>query len=236
MLVIPAIDIRAGRAARLVRGDSTRVVVYAGTPLMWAERWVAQGARWLHVIDLDGALAGRPVHVNALRQICALGVPVQAGGGYRTPEDIECGLAAGAARIIVGTAALGESAGLGEFGDHVAVSVDTRGGKVAVEGWTRQTATDASALVRVLRARGIRRFIYTDIARDGTLAGPNVAALRAFVAAAGVPIIAAGGITSVDDLAAVCDAGAEGAIVGRALYEGRLELAAIARQWGVPSC
>lgn len=236
MVVIPAIDIRAGRVARLVRGDRARAVVYADTPLAWAKRWVAAGARWLHVVDLDGASVGRPVHVDVLRRICALGVPVQVGGGYRTPEDIERGLAAGAARIVVGTAALDAPDGLGGFGDRVVVSVDARGGKVAVEGWTRQTATDAAAVARDLRARGVHRFIFTDIARDGTLAGPNVAALRAFIAAAGAPVIAAGGVASADDLAAVRAAGAEGAIVGRALYEGRLELAAVARRWSRRPC
>lgn len=236
MLVIPAIDIRDGRTARLVQGDSAQAVGYAQDPMTWAERWISAGARWLHVVDLDGAFAGRPVHVDLLRRICTLGVSVQTGGGYRTPDDIESGLAAGATRVIVGTAALTEGAALGRFGEQVAVSLDAREGKVAVRGWREQTEIDVLVLATELQTKGIRRFVYTDIARDGTMMGPNVAALRAFVAAAGVPTIAAGGIAAEDDLAAVCAAGVEGAIVGRALYEGRIDLASVVDRWSSRPC
>jgi len=236
MLVIPAIDIQDGRTTRLVQGDAAQAILYAQDPIAWAERWISLGARWLHVVDLDGAFAGRPVHVDLLRRICTLGVPVQTGGGYRTPDDIESGLAAGATRVIVGTAALTEGTALGRFGERVAVSLDAREGRVAVRGWREQTEIDVLVLAAELRTEGVRRFVYTDIARDGTMSGPNVATLRALVAAAGVPIIAAGGIAAEDDLAAVCAAGVEGAIVGRALYEGRIDLASVVDRWSPQPC
>jgi phosphoribosylformimino-5-aminoimidazole carboxamide ribotide isomerase len=227
MLIIPAIDIRGGQAVRLLQGDDARAIAYAGHPVAWAERWVTLGARWLHVVDLDGAFAGRRADVDLLRAICSCGVPVQTGGGFRTPEDIEEALAVGAARVIVGTAAADLAGELGRFGERVAVSLDVRDGKVALRGWTEQTGVDAVELAADLRSKGIRRFIYTDISRDGMLTGPNVAALRSFVQAAGAPVMAAGGIASTDDLVALSGTGVEGAIVGRALYEGRIDLASV---------
>jgi len=227
MLIIPAIDIRGGKAVRLLQGDGARAIAYDDSPVVWAERWVALGARWLHVVDLDGVLAGRPVHLDLLRAICSCGVPVQSGGGFRTPEDINAALAAGAARVIIGTAAVDLAAELGRLGERVAVSLDVRHGKVALRGWTEQTAIDAVELAADLRSKGIRRFIYTDISRDGMLTGPNVAAVRSFVQAAGTPVIAAGGIASTEDLVTLSCTGVEGAIVGRALYEGQIDLASV---------
>jgi len=234
--VIPAIDIRGGSTVRLLQGDVGRPLIYDDTPLASARRWVGLGAPWLHVVDLDGAFAGRPVHLDLIRDICGCGVPVQAGGGFRTVESIEAALGAGVARVVVGTAARNLGPALRDFGDRVAVSVDVRGDRVAVRGWTEQTAVDATELAAGLRAEGVTRFIYTEIGRDGMLAGPDVVAIRAFVAAAGVPVIAAGGIASEADLAAVAGAGVEGVIVGRALYEGRLDLAAAIRRWSIVQC
>ncbi len=236
MLVIPAIDIRGGSTVRLLQGDGSRALVYEHDPLAWARRWVSGGAEWLHVVDLDGAFAGRPVHLELIRQICACGVPVQAGGGFRTMESIEAALGAGVARVVVGTAARDLGTALRRLGDRVAVSIDVRDGRVALRGWTEQTAMDAAALAADLRAQGVARFIYTDITRDGMLAGPDVGALRAFVDAAGVPVIAAGGIASEADLAAAAGAGVEGVIVGRALYEGRIDLTSAVRRWSVVPC
>lgn len=167
------------------------------------------------------------MHLDLLRAICSCGVPVQSGGGFRTPEDINAALAAGAARVIIGTAAVDLAAELGRLGERVAVSLDVRHGKVALRGWTEQTAIDAVELAADLRSKGIRRFIYTDISRDGMLTGPNVAAVRSFVQAAGTPVIAAGGIASTEDLVTLSSTGVEGAIVGRALYEGQIDLASV---------
>lgn len=236
MLVIPAIDIRGGSTVRLLQGDGGRALVYGDDPLAWARRWAGGGAQWLHVVDLDGAFAGRPVHLDLIRQICACGVPVQAGGGFRTVESIEAALGAGAARVVVGTAARDLGTALRWLGDRVAVSLDVRDGRVALRGWTEQTAMDAAALASELRALGATRFIYTDIARDGMLAGPDVGAVRAFVDAAGVPVIVAGGIASEADLTAVAGTRVEGVIVGRALYEGRIDLASAVRRWSVVPC
>ncbi len=236
MLVIPAIDIRSGSAVRLLQGDGSRTLVYGDDPLAWARRWVSLGAELLHVVDLDGAFAGRPVHLELVRQICACGVPVQAGGGFRTMESIEAALEAGVARVVVGTAARDLGSAFQRLGDRVAVSLDVRGGRVALRGWTEQTTMNAVALAADLRAHGVTRFIYTDIARDGMLVGPDVEAMRAFVNAAGVSVIAAGGIASDADLAAVAGTGVEGVIVGRALYEGRIDLASAVRRWSVVPC
>lgn len=236
MLVIPAVDIRGGRTVCLIQGEVASEVVYGGDPVAWGQRWIAQGARWLHVVDLDGAFAGRPVHLDLLRRICALGVPVQTGGGFRTVEDVDAALMGGAARVILGTAALALAPHLGHVADRVAVSLDVRDGTIAVQGWKEQTPVAAVDLAARLRGYGIRRFIYTDIARDGALRGPNLEALRGFVAAAGVPVIAAGGIASEDDLAAVAETGVEGVIVGRALYEGRIDLASTLTRWSSVPC
>ncbi|MDQ7842195.1 MAG: 1-(5-phosphoribosyl)-5-[(5-phosphoribosylamino)methylideneamino]imidazole-4-carboxamide isomerase [Armatimonadota bacterium] len=236
MLVIPAIDIRKGRAVRLVQGDASRRLDYGDDPVAWAGRWVASGAPWLHVVDLDGAFAGRPVHLDLLQEICRLGARVQTGGGFRTMDDIEAAFAAGAARVVVGTAAVRLAPRLAALGERVAVSIDVRQGKVALRGWRRQTDTDAAALAAHLRARGIRRFVYTEIARDGALSGPDVEALRRFVSTAGAPVIAAGGVASEEDLEAVARTGVEGVIVGRALYEERIHLDRALGRWGVPAC
>ncbi|MBI3974920.1 MAG: 1-(5-phosphoribosyl)-5-[(5-phosphoribosylamino)methylideneamino]imidazole-4-carboxamide isomerase [Armatimonadetes bacterium] len=226
MIIIPAIDIRRGRCVRLIQGDAAREFVYADDPVAMARRWMDEGARWLHIVDLDGAFSGHPVHLDLLRAIAtAIPVPIQAGGGFRTLDDIADGLLAGAARIIVGSAApaLAEEAAR-RFGDRVAVAIDVKAGHVAVAGWTAVSAHEAVPLGRALVARGIRRFIYTDVSRDGTMIGPNLKALRAFVRAVPAPVIAAGGIASPADLAALERAGVEGAVMGRALYEGRLNL------------
>lgn len=226
MLVIPAIDLRHGRCVRLIQGDAGRVITYADDPVPVAVRWVQRGARWLHVVDLDGALAGRPAQLDVVRAIVQqAGVPVQLGGGFRTADDIEAGLAAGAARVIVGTAALQLGDELcGKYGERVAVAVDVKTGRVAVKGWTEVGDLDPITLGRRLAARGISRFVYTDVARDGMLGGPNLAAVRAFMESVGVPVIAAGGIACNDDIRALARLGVEAVIVGRALYEGRVDL------------
>lgn len=236
MIIIPAIDIRKGRVVRLLQGDPGREQVYGSDPVGQAERFRDLGAAWLHVVDLDGAFEGRPVHLEVIRAMAGLGVRLQAGGGFRTAESIAAGLAAGASRIVVGTAAMVLGKELAAFGDGVAVALDVRGGRLAVEGWTRQTTLELFAVAARLRRLGIGRFIYTDIERDGTLTGPDLRALAAFVDKVGAPVIVGGGVSGPADLEAVAAAGVEGVIVGRALYEGRLEPAEALARWSGVRC
>jgi phosphoribosylformimino-5-aminoimidazole carboxamide ribotide isomerase len=231
VLVLPAVDIRGGRCVRLIQGRADRERVYGDDPVARALEWEAAGAPWLHVVDLDGAFGGRPANEAVIaRLLGAVRVPVEVGGGIRTPETIERLLAAGAARVILGTAASSPrllEAACGRFGDRVAVAIDARGGVVVTEGWVTRTAeTPLDAAARVVRA-GARRIVYTDTSRDGMLAGPNLAALRALLRAVDVPVIASGGVSSAEDvrrLRALEPSGLEGVVVGRALYEGRARL------------
>ncbi len=235
MMVIPAIDLRGGRCVRLVQGDRARELLYSADPIAVARHWAGQGARWLHVVDLDGAFAGRPVHLELIRAIAAAAsIPVQVGGGFRTPADIAAGLNAGAARIILGTAAPVLAAEAARLGDRVIASVDVKDGQVTEHGWTVQTGRDPLAAARSLIELGFTRLIYTDARRDGTLEGIDAEAVRHFVREVGVPVIAAGGIASEADLAALASTGVEGVIVGRALYEGRVDLRTAARFDGAP--
>ena len=232
MLVLPAVDIRGGRAVRLIQGERHRERVYDDDPVAAAQRWTAEGARWLHVVDLDGAFGGRPGNPDAVGRILASAqVPVQVGGGVRDLETIERLLDAGAARVILGTAAVSAPdllrAACARFGDRIAAAVDARDGRVVTEGWTAATGLSAiEAAARVADA-GARRIIYTDTRRDGMLGGPDLLSLADLLAAARVPVIVAGGVTSVEDvrrLRRLEPAGLEGAIVGRALYEGAVRL------------
>ena len=232
MLVLPAVDIRGGRCVRLVQGIRDRERVYGDDPVAAAVRWQNAGASWVHVVDLDGAFAGRPQnHAVIARLIAALRVPVEVGGGIRDLETIDRYLNAGAARVILGTAAASAPevlrAACLTFGDRVAVGIDARGGSVVTEGWV--TSTGEPALAAAARAvdSGARRIIYTDTGRDGMLAGPNLDALEAMLRVASAPVIASGGVASADDvrrLRALEGAGLEGVIVGRALYEARVRL------------
>ena len=232
MLVLPAIDIRGGRAVRLIQGERGRERVYDDDPMAAAQRWTAAGARWLHVVDLDGAFGGRPGNPDAVGRILAAArVPVQVGGGVRDLETIERLLEAGAARVILGTAAVRAPELLREacarFDDRIAAAIDARDGLVVAEGWlaaTGVTANDAAA--RAVDA-GVRRIVYTDTRRDGMLGGPDLTSLGALLAAVRVPVIVAGGVTSADDVRRLRrfePDGLEGAVVGRALYEGRARL------------
>lgn len=232
MILYPAIDIRGGHAVRLTRGEYARETVYDDDPLDAARRWLGQGARGLHVVDLDGARAGHPQNLEHLRRIASeAGVPVQAGGGLRDSEAVAAVLAAGVDRVVLGTAAIAEpelvAALAAEHGDRIAVGVDARHGQVAVEGWERETHARPGAAVADLAARGIRRFVFTPVEVDGTLAGPDLeelAGVAEAAAAAGARLIYSGGVGSLGDLGALRDAapaGLEGVIVGRALYEER---------------
>jgi phosphoribosylformimino-5-aminoimidazole carboxamide ribotide isomerase len=228
VLIIPAIDLLAGRAVRLEQGDFARVTDFGPDPVQLARRYAGAGARWLHVVDLDGARSGHWCHLDVIAEIVAVaGVPVQAGGGARDLAQVEAALDRGVARVIVGTAATESpavaAAWAARFGQRLVFSLDTRGGKVLSQGWGRESTEDPVALAETLRDAGARRFIHTDTVRDGTLRGPNLAGVSALLPL-GVPVLVAGGVASYDDLEAIRNAGAEGAIVGRALLEGKIEL------------
>jgi phosphoribosylformimino-5-aminoimidazole carboxamide ribotide isomerase len=229
MEIIPAIDLRDGRCVRLVQGDYARETIFSDDPVAMAERWTNETAQRLHVVDLDAARSGTPVNAATIREIVrAVGVPVQVAGGVRDIESVGSWLDAGADRVVLGTAALRNpsfaASAAQRFGDAVVVSVDARDGKVAAEGWQESSNQQGLDLVRRLARLGVRRFVYTDIGVDGTLKGPNYEALSAAVAAVDVPVIAAGGVGTIDHLVRLASIGVEGAIVGRALYDGSVSL------------
>ncbi len=237
MVVLPAVDVKDGRCVRLVRGEMSTAVVYGDDPVAMAGRWADEGAEYLHVVDLDGAVAGRPVNAAVVGRIChAVRIPVQVGGGIRDAEGARTALESGAARVILGTAAYRDPSLLaalcGEFSGRIAVGIDARGEEVAGEGWTEAAAIGARALAVQVAAAGVACVIYTDIARDGTEIGPNVAGIRAMarlLAAHGVPLIASGGVGSLADVervAALAPDGVAGLIIGRALYTGAVGLGA----------
>jgi len=230
MILYPAIDIRGGRCVRLIEGDFDRETMYDSDPSLAARRWVEAGAEWLHVVDLDGALAGRPINGTAVAQIrAAVEVPIQLGGGLRLLTDLEDAFGAGVDRAILGTVALRDPelviSAVARWGDRISVALDARDGRLATDGWLGQTDIRAVEVAQRLARSGVRHFVYTDIRRDGTLSGPNVSDLSELIENVDADVIASGGIASLDDIKAVATAGAAGAIVGRALYDGRIDLA-----------
>jgi phosphoribosylformimino-5-aminoimidazole carboxamide ribotide isomerase len=232
MIVIPAIDLKGGRCVRLVQGDLARETVYGEDPVAMARRWEGEGAARLHLVDLDGAVAGKPAHLAELRAIAsALSIPVQFGGGVRTRDDARAVFEAGAERLILGTVALEASDLLAvlarEFAGRVYVALDARDGRVATRGWTETSGVEAVAAARECRRHGAAGVLFTDIARDGTGHGVNVAATVALAEAANLPVIASGGVASTSDvraLRAVAEHGIEAVIIGRALYTGAVKL------------
>jgi phosphoribosylformimino-5-aminoimidazole carboxamide ribotide isomerase len=229
MELIPAIDLKDGRCVRLYQGDFAQSTIYSDDPVATARRWVEQGATRLHVVDLDGARGGRPANTDAVLAIVrAAGVPVQLGGGLRRAEDVDAALALGVERVILGTAAVEQldlvSRLTARFGEQVIVGVDARDGMVATAGWTETADVRAVELVRHVAELGVPRIIYTDISRDGTLTEPNFAALAELIWPAGPAIIASGGISAVAHLRRLAALGAEAAIVGKALYDDKLDL------------
>ena len=228
--IIPAIDLRGGRCVRLRQGRAEDETVFSDDPVATARRWQSQGAVRLHVVDLDGAFAGRPAQTELVRSIiAAIGVPVQVGGGLRDVPAVEAVLEAGARWAVVGTRAALDPAFLGEvcgaFEDRIIVSVDATDGRVAVDGWRRVLDLDAAALARDAAAAGAAAILYTDIARDGTEVGPNLWSTEVVARAAGIPLLASGGVGSLDDIRLLANLqGVEGVIVGRALYSGAVDL------------
>ncbi len=235
MLILPAIDIKNGQCVRLFQGDFAQSTTYDADPVRVARRWQAAGASWLHIVDLDGALEGRPINVKLIEHIRdATTLHIELGGGMRALPHIKQMLALGIDRVVLGTAALSNREllrdALARWGERISVGLDARNGHVAVSGWQETSSVLATALAAELSAEGVRRFIYTDIARDGALQGPNLPALRemqsALAATTYVPsLIASGGVYALGDLRALAALGIEGAIIGRALYTGDIILA-----------
>ena len=230
MILYPAIDIRGGRCVRLIEGDFDRETTYDRDPTAAARRWVEAGAEWLHVVDLDGAIEGRPRNGLTVARIrAAVDIPVQLGGGLRRLADLEEAFRAGSDRAILGTVALRDPelamTAVARWGDRIAVALDARDGRLATDGWLGQTENHTIEVAQRLAQRGVRHFVYTDIRRDGTLTGPNLQGLSELTEHVDANVIASGGIASLDDLKAVATAGASGAVIGRALYDGRVDLA-----------
>jgi phosphoribosylformimino-5-aminoimidazole carboxamide ribotide isomerase len=235
VILYPAIDIRDGHAVRLVEGDYARETTYDADPVDAALRWAAEGAQYLHVVDLDGAKAGEPQNLDAIHRIAdAVPFPIQVGGGLRDEKCVANVLRAGAERVVIGTAALRDPAFLERMidhhGDRVVVSVDSREGKVSLAGWTEESGVDVAEAVSSLSERGVGHFLCTAIEVDGTMAGPALGELERIAAVTSAWVIASGGVGTIADLEALAELGAktpnlEGAIVGRALYERRFTVA-----------
>ena len=229
MEVIPSIDLKGGRCVRLYQGDYAKETVFSDDPLGTAQHWESLGAFRLHVVDLDGAAGGQPRHLSMIAQIAAaLRIPVQVGGGIRRMETIERYVKAGVKRVVLGTAAVENPKLVKEacqvFGEAIVLGIDARDGFVAVRGWKDKTSVLAVDMIEQMEALGARRFIYTDVARDGTLTEPNFQAISELMTKAKSPIIASGGVTSVNHLVRLSQLGVEGAIIGRALYTGDILL------------
>ena len=233
MLIIPAIDLKQGQCVRLKQGLMDQVTVFSHSPGAQASHWLAQGARRLHVVDLDGAFAGKPKNEKAIKEIVkAVGddIPVQLGGGIRDLDTIERCLDDGVSYVIIGTAAVKNPGFLhdacGAFPGHIIVGLDARDGKVAVDGWSKMTGHDVIDLAKKFEDYGVEAVIYTDIGRDGMLSGVNVDATVKLAQALRIPVIASGGIANLKDVKALCAVqgeGISGAITGRAIYEGTLD-------------
>jgi phosphoribosylformimino-5-aminoimidazole carboxamide ribotide isomerase len=230
MRVIPAIDLRGGLCVRLQQGDYQREMVFSDDPVAMARRWEDEGAELIHLVDLDGAKEGRPVNVEPVRRIVdRVSVPCQLGGGVRDQETIAAWLDAGLLRVIVGTAALRDPdwfrAMIVAYPGQLVLGLDARQGRVAVSGWLETSEVEATALARAFDRLPLAAIVYTDIGRDGTLEGPNLAATAELARGVKTPIIASGGVGSLDDLDRLAELPLAGCIVGRALYEGRFTLA-----------
>lgn len=234
MILFPAIDLKEGQAVRLQQGDMARATVFHRDPAAQALAFESQGFRYLHLVDLDGAFAGKPVNAAAVERILdAISIPLQLGGGVRDMATVEGWLGKGVTRVIIGTAAVRDPALVREaarrFPGRIAVGLDARDGKVAVEGWAETSELTVLDIARRFEDAGVAAIIYTDVARDGMLMGLNLDATIALAEAVSIPVIASGGLASIDDIQRMLEPRAtklEGAIAGRALYDGRLDAAA----------
>ncbi len=234
MLLIPAIDIKDGKCVRLRQGDMGDTTIFDDDPVRAARRWVEAGAERLHIVDLDGAVAGEPVNADLVHRIAEEfpELPIQLGGGIRDEDTVEAYLNAGVQYVILGTKAVNEPHFVSdlcvEFPRHIIVGLDAKDGKIAVDGWSKLSKHDLIDLAQQFENDGVEAILYTDITRDGMLTGVNIEATRELAEAVRIPVIAAGGLTSLDDVKAVCeiaDSGIIGVVTGRAIYEGTLDFA-----------
>jgi phosphoribosylformimino-5-aminoimidazole carboxamide ribotide isomerase len=229
MILLPAVDILDGKAVRLTRGEFDAQTIYDEDPLEAAKRWAAEGARGLHIVDLDGAKTGAPSNLSHVERIAGeLDLPIQVGGGLRTIDSVNAAIDAGATRVVLGTAAFSDvdflDNAVESFGNRVVVSVDARDGKLATSGWSEQTDLPVEAVIERMTDRGVRRFVYSSIERDGMLAGPDLAGARRVADAVRGSFVYSGGVSSLEDLRALASlrqVNMSGVIVGKALYEGR---------------
>ena len=242
MNLYPAIDIKNGACVRLLYGDLDAVTEYNPDPGNQAETFVAAGCEWIHVVDLDGAVEGRAVNQDAVKAIISAGVPVQLGGGIRDMAGVEGWINAGISRVILGTAALKNPQlvkdAASAFPNQIAVGADARGGMIAAEGWVETTDVPVLDLVKRFEDCGVAAVIFTDIGRDGALTGVNLSATASLARATSLPIIASGGVASIDDIHAIAkdDSGIDGVITGRAIYDGRLDLKDALQVLSAASC
>ena len=236
MVIIPAIDVKDGRCVRLKQGDMNDATVFSEDPVGMAKHWLAQGARRLHVVDLNGAVAGKPKNEAVIKKIVAAvgeDLPIQLGGGIRDLDTIERYIDAGVSYVVIGTAAVKNPGFLHDactaFGGHIIVALDAKDGKVAVEGWSKMTGHDVIDLAKKFEDYGVEAILYTDIGRDGMLSGINIEATVALAQSLRIPVIASGGLTDLKDIHALCDVESEGimgVITGRAVYEGTIDFKA----------
>lgn len=229
MRIYPAIDIKDGNCVRLLRGRFSDVTVYGNSPADMAKKWESLGGEFIHVVDLDGALKGHGVNAEIIKEICrSVNVPVQTGGGIRTMEDIEAKLACGINRVIIGTKAVSDSEfvkrAVDKHKEKIVIGIDAKDGMVAIEGWEKTSDFTAVEFAKKMVDIGVSTIVYTDIATDGTLAGPNTAAMKEMVSSVKADIIASGGVGSIEHIKSLIPTGVEGVIVGRALYTGDVKL------------
>ncbi|HOQ36534.1 MAG TPA: 1-(5-phosphoribosyl)-5-[(5-phosphoribosylamino)methylideneamino]imidazole-4-carboxamide isomerase [Acetivibrio sp.] len=229
MIIYPAVDVKEGRCVRLVQGEFDKVTVYSDNPVEMALKWEQLGAQYLHVVDLDGARTGHVQNIPTISEMAVkLGIPLQMGGGIRTIEMIETILCKGIHRVILGTSAVKDpnlvKNALKSFGDSIAIGIDAKDGMVAIEGWAKTSEFTAIGFAKKMEELGAKTIIYTDISRDGMLAGPNLKAMEEMVNAVGIEVIASGGVSNIDDIKNLKEVGVSGVIVGKALYTGDLDL------------
>ncbi len=231
MLIIPAIDLKDGQCVRLTQGDMQKATVYSSDPAAMARKWQDQGAQLLHVVDLNGAFEGEPKNLGHVEAIAAaVAIPIEVGGGIRSLDTVRMYLGVGARRVVMGTTALKHREVLEEilevFPERIVVSIDAKNGMVATDGWKTVTGIAASEAVKSFAGLAISAVIYTDISKDGMMEGPNLSSLKLIVDASPVPVIASGGITSIEDITAIKALGPriEGVVLGKALYEGKIDL------------
>ncbi len=232
MLILPAIDLRGGKCVRLKQGDYSQETIFGDDPVAMARRWVSEGAKALHLVDLDGAKAGKPVNGAVIRKIVeAVDVPCQVGGGLRTEADIESSLETGLARVVLGTRALQDPTWVRQmahsFPEQIVLGLDARDGKVATHGWVNTSEQSVLDVAREFANWPLHSIVYTDIACDGMMRGPNVEGLAELASAVPLPVIASGGVTTLDNVRDLMAKNLFGCIIGRALYEGQLELSAV---------